>query len=114
MSRREDSLCLEDIKTAIDKICIFIQDIDYSDFLKDEKTHDAVIRNLEIIGEASKNLSDEFKLNNQEIPWSDLAKVRDKLIYHYFGVNFDVVWDIITNDLPDVYLKIELILLNQK
>ncbi|MEW6679932.1 MAG: HepT-like ribonuclease domain-containing protein [bacterium] len=65
----------------------------YKEFLEDIKTQDAVVRNLEIIGEAAKNISEELKKKYPRIQWKDLAGVRDKLIHHYFGVNFDIVWN---------------------
>jgi uncharacterized protein with HEPN domain len=69
-------------------------------FGADYKTQDAVIRNLEIIGEAAKNLSDRTKAGRPEIPWKQIGGMRDKLIHHYFGVNLSLVWDTITQDLP--------------
>lgn len=64
---------------------------------------DAVIRNLEIIGEATKKLSKDFIIKNSQIKWDDIARTRDKLIHHYFGVNLDIIWKIINEDL--VHLK---------
>jgi len=72
-----------------------------------------VVRNLEIIGEAAKNISEELKDRYPQIPWKDLAAVRDKLIHHYFGVNFDVVWDIVKEELPEVLSQLEEILKNE-
>ncbi len=79
----------------------------YESFMKDIKTQDAVVRNLEIIGEAVKNVSETTKATFPSISWSDLAKVRDKLIHHYFGVNFDIVWGILTETLPDLSKQIQ-------
>jgi uncharacterized protein with HEPN domain len=78
--------------------------------LEDKKTQDAVVRNLEIIGEAEKNISEELKGKFPQIRWKELAGVRDKLIHHYFGVNFDIVWNIIQDELPDVLSQLEEIL----
>ena len=78
--------------------------------MQDIKAQDAVVRNLEIIGEATKNISGALKKKYPQIPWQDLAKVRDKLIHHYFGVNLDVVWSIVKEDLPSVLAQIEKIL----
>jgi uncharacterized protein with HEPN domain len=69
-------------------------------FRRDFKTQDAVIRNLEIIGEAVKNLSESTKAARPEIPWKQIGGMRDKLIHHYFGVNLDLVWDTLMRDLP--------------
>ena len=73
-------------------------------------TIDAVIRNLEIIGEAVKNISPEFRKKHLGIPWSKIAKTRDKLIHKYFGVDLELTWDIIKKDLPDLKEKIKNIL----
>ncbi|MFQ5577935.1 MAG: DUF86 domain-containing protein [Anaerolineae bacterium] len=85
----------------------------YTVFLKDIKTQDAVIRNLEIIGEATKNLSEELRIQHPQIPWKGMAGVRDRLIHHYFGVNFDIVWEIVMTELPKVASQLELLLKGQ-
>ena len=74
--------------------------MEYDDFLQDYKTQDAVVRNIEILGEAAKLLSDEIKRKYPNIPWKDIAGTRDKLIHNYFGVNIDIVWDIAKNEIP--------------
>lgn len=74
----------------------------YETFQHDLKTQDAVIRNLEIIGEAVKIISDQIKIGHPGVPWKEIAGTRDKLIHDYFGVNIDVVWNIIKDDLPDL------------
>ncbi|MGB8217482.1 MAG: DUF86 domain-containing protein [Candidatus Methanoperedens sp.] len=99
MSKRGDIEFLTDILEAIRRIGIYTKGTDYEHFLDDIKTQDAVVRNLEIIGEAAKNISDDFKEKHPLILWKDLAGVRDKLIHHYFGVNLEVVWYIIIEDL---------------
>jgi len=85
----------------------------YEAFLADTRTQDAVIRNLEIIGEATKNLSSELRAKYPDISWKGMAGVRDRLIHHYFGVNLDIIWYIITAELPDVASRIEEILRNE-
>ncbi len=82
----------------------------YEEFLNDIKTQDAVVRNLEIIGEAIKNISKGLKKKYPQIPWTDLSGVRDKLIHHYFGVNLDIVWNIVKKELPEIILQLEAIL----
>ncbi len=77
------------------------------DFFEDIKTQDAVIRNIEIIGEATKNLSDEIRNRYPEIPWKELAGMRDRLIHQYFGVNLDIVWNVTKDELPEILLKIK-------
>jgi len=81
---------------------------------KEEVTEDAVlsravIRSLEIVGEASKKLDEEFKAIHPGVEWSKMARTRDRLIHDYFGVNYDIIWDIIQNKLPDLQYYIEYI-----
>ncbi len=102
MSRRDDIDLLVDIKGAIYRIDEYIAHLNYEKFQQDIKTQDAVIRNLEIIGEAAKNISSEVKKKFPQMPWKKLAGVRDRLIHHYFGINLDIVWNIIKEELPDL------------
>ena len=75
--------------------------------LRDDQVHQrAYVRSLEVIGEAVKNLSDEVKEAHPEIDWRRIAGLRDRLIHHYFGVDWDIVWDTITNKLPDLELEL--------
>lgn len=110
MSKRADTDFLNDSKEAILRINVYVENLSYEEFLNDIKTQDAVVRNLEIIGEAIKNISEELKEKYPRVPWKDLAGVRDKLIHHYFGVNLDIVWNIVKEELPEVILQIEEIL----
>lgn len=110
MSKRGNTEFLSDIKEAIRRIELYIEIMSYEEFLKDTKTQDAVVRNLEIIGEAAKNISDDLKEKYSQIPWRRLAGVRDRLIHHYFGVNYDVVWVIAKEELPEIIPQVERIL----
>lgn len=107
MSKRADTDFLNDSKEAILRINVYVENLNYEDFLNDIKTQDAVVRNLEIIGEAIKNISEELKEKYPRVPWKDLAGVRDKLIHHYFGVNLDIVWNIVKEELPGIILQLE-------
>lgn len=76
-------------------------------FMKDEKLKRACTRSLEIIGEASKNLSPELKKRHKDVQWRKLGGMRDKIIHFYFGVNWDIVWDVIDKRLADLKDKVE-------
>jgi uncharacterized protein with HEPN domain len=102
MSERTDSDFARDMEEAIRRISAYTDGLTYEAFLLDTKTQDAIVRNLEIIGEAAKNISAHLRAKHAEIPWKSMAGVRDRLIHDYFGVNFDIVWEIISNDLPKV------------
>ena len=93
MSKREESLLLNDILEAGHKIVNFTKGMDMENFLQDEKTQDATIRNFEIMGEASKYTTEETKLANPEIEWRKISNYRNLLIHEYFGVNLEIVWD---------------------
>jgi len=96
---KDDRLYLTHIKEAVDKIIRYTND-GYDQFVNDPKTQDAVIRNFEIIGEASKQISDQAKRLRNDIPWRDVAGLRDVLIHDYMGVDVKEVWNIIANHLP--------------
>lgn len=91
MSDRSDSVVLQDIGEAARRISVYTAEMNWADFRNDVKTQDAVIRNLEIIGEAAKNLSSTLRSLYPDVPWSQMARLRDRLIHHYSGVNLDVV-----------------------
>ena len=110
MSKRGKIEFLCDIKEAINNIQKYIRKLAFSDFLKDKKTQDAVVRNLEIIGEAVKNLPKDLILKHKDIDWKQIAGMRDKIIHFYFGVNWDIVWDVIENKLPQLREKISRLL----
>jgi uncharacterized protein with HEPN domain len=91
---------IKDILDSIEKIEIFTMGLDYDEFVKDVKTQDAVIRNLEVIGEAVKSVSDDIKEKFDDIPWKSIASMRDKLIHEYWGVSLSMVWETIKSDFP--------------
>jgi len=97
---KNDRVYLDHILEAIDKIQNFTNDISRFDFDRNVMIQDAVIRNVEIIGEATKKISKSLRQSHQEIPWNEIAGMRDKLIHDYFDVDIDVVWKTIEVDLP--------------
>ena len=110
MSKRLDKDSISDIKEAILRIGLYTKGLSYKKFLKDTKSQDAVVRNFEIIGEATKNISSALREKYPMIPWKKLAGVRDRLIHHYFGVNLDIVWTIFDEELPAVAVEMEKVL----
>lgn len=101
MSKRGDLLLLKDILDAANKIVKFTEGMDFQKFLEDDKTQDACIRNFEIMGEAARHVSEKTMLGNSEIEWRKISNYRNLLIHEYFGVNLEIVWDIIETELDD-------------
>ena len=99
---RDFQVYVEDIIEAIDSIEEYTEELTYERFVKDKKTVDAVVRNLEIIGEATKHVSQRIRKKYPSVPWRDMAGMRDRLIHGYFGVNLDVVWKTVKERLPIV------------
>ena len=106
MPPREWRLRIEDILDAIAKIERYVQDLTFDQFQADEKTIDAVVRNLEVIGEAVRHLMASSEELPEAIPWADVAGMRNILVHEYFGVDLLIVWQTITKDLP--LLRMEL------
>lgn len=106
MSNRADRDLLGDILEALRRAEAYSAGQSYEQFLADTKTQDAVIRTLEIIGEATKGLSPTLRERYAEIPWKNMAGLRDKLIHDYFGVNLDIVWQIIRDELPSLGVQV--------
>ncbi len=91
-----------DIRDSINDIRSFVLNMNYEDFEADRKTVNAVIRSLEIIGEAAKKIPTEVRVQYPQIPWNEIAGMRDKLIHEYFGVDLEIVWETIQSDLTDL------------
>lgn len=113
MSERAEGDFLRDIQEAVRRIQAYTDAMAYDQFLTDPKTQNAVVRNLEIIGEATKNLSTQLRESYPDVPWKGMAGIRDRLIHRYFGVNLDIVWDIVTVELPLLESLVEKILRNE-
>ena len=85
----------------------------FEDFINDDTLKRAVVRSLEIIGEASKQIPEDICQKYSEIPWRNMAGLRDKLIHHYFGINYHIVWDVIKNKIPTIKEDVLTIIDNQ-
>ena len=104
---RSHRMYLEDIQLSMLRIEEYVDGLTLPQFKKDYKTVDAVIRNFEIIGEASKNLPEEFKQKHPDIPWIEMYLLRNKISHEYFGIDYEIIWDIATNHIPDNRLQVE-------
>jgi uncharacterized protein with HEPN domain len=100
MKKRSHRDYLEDISDAVDDIASFIKGMSKPDFLRDKKTINAVIRSLEVIGEAAKKIPDPVKTRHSSIPWKKMAGMRDKMIHEYFGVDAEILWSTAKKDVP--------------
>lgn len=98
---------LKDILDAINDIENFVKDIDYKIFTLDHMRRNAVVRSLEIIGEASKNIPEELRNQYKNIPWKRMAGMRDKLIHGYFGVDYESVWAAVKGPIPEIKQPLE-------
>ncbi len=102
MSKRPVELLVDDICEAIDRAEQYIKGISFDAFSKDQKTIDAVVRNLEIIGEAANRLPDEFKEKHSDIEWNKVVGLRHRIVHEYFGIDDAIIWQILQKDLPSL------------
>jgi len=94
---RDSSVYLQDILEAISKVKSYTAGMSREEFEKDSKTIDAVLRNLEVTGEAAKGIPESFREDHPEVDWRKVAGLRDVLIHNYFGISMDIIWDILQN-----------------
>jgi len=110
MSPRDWKFRLEDIAEALDRIFEYVQEMDYENWLKDRKTIDAVVRNLEVIGEAAANMPESIQEQFADIPWGKMKGMRNILAHEYFGLDNQVLWKTIQEDLPPLKQALEKLL----
>ena len=110
MSRRDRNILLNDILESLKKIKKYMDRMTFEDFLKDDKTIDACVRNFEIIGEVSSKIDEDFKLLHPEIKWNRMKGLRNRLIHDYSGIDYELVWNIISEYLDDLENQIQKIL----
>jgi uncharacterized protein with HEPN domain len=106
---RDDRVYLQHIRDAIEDITAYCGN-DHDAFLVDRMRQDATLRKLEVIGQAAKNLSEETKLREPEIPWKQIAGMRDKVSHDYFGMNLEIVWGVVQKELPKLRAAIAALL----
>ena len=110
MSKRSSDLLLLDMREAAVKILKYTQGLTFEDFLVDDKTIDAVVRNFEIIGEASLRIDEDFRLENPQIEWKKLRGFRNRIVHDYFGIDYEIVWSILTQDLEELVFQLDQLL----
>lgn len=114
LKKRECRDYLHDILTAVNDLEDFVEGMTFEQFEKDRKTVSAVVRGLEIIGEASKNIPAETREKYGDIPWKKMIGMRDKVIHGYFGVNIKTLWTTVKKDLPPLKKSVKMMLDDQE
>jgi uncharacterized protein with HEPN domain len=107
MSRRSSKIVLQDILASIEKIQQYTNGLDYEGFVSRSMVVDAVVRNIEIIGEASKNMPEDTRGESPQIPWKQMAGIRNRIVHEYFGVDVSIIWFVVENELPLLKIEIE-------
>lgn len=109
MSKRELHLLIDDILQSAIKVKTYTKSYNFNDFVEDDKTFDAVVRNFTIIGEASNRIDDDIKIKFPLIDWDEIRGFRNRIIHEYFGIDNQLLWDIIENELDYLIENLELI-----
>jgi uncharacterized protein with HEPN domain len=107
MPRRDWELRIKDILDAVRAVQTYTEGMKYEAFVNDRKTVDAVIRNLIVIGEAATRLPDDFTRTHPDIPWRDMADMRNFVVHEYFGISHKIIWDTVQKDLPPLIPVLE-------
>jgi len=104
--KKDPLVFIKHVRDSINEIESFIENVSKEKFIGEKLIQNAVIRSVEVIGEAVKNLPLEFREKYEDIPWSGIAGMRDKIIHHYFGVDLETIWKVIKEDIPELKQKI--------
>jgi uncharacterized protein with HEPN domain len=107
MPKRDPDLLIKDMLGAVRKIELYIAGMDQHAFISDEKTVDAVVRNLEVLGEAARQLPDYFTSRNPNVAWTKIAGLRNRIVHDYFGLDLEIIWQIILHDMPLLKAQLE-------
>lgn len=110
MSKRNWKILFQDVLDSIDKIEQYTQSMEYEDFVSNSMVIDAVVRNIEIIGEASRRVPHDVQDRHSKIPWKKIAGIRNRIVHEYFGVDISIIWFIVTNELTPLRRELETIL----
>lgn len=111
---KDDLAYIEHILDAISRILKYTKRVDFQEFEKSDIIQDAVIRNFEIVGEATKNVSNKMVLSSPAIPWKEMAGLRDKLIHDYMGIELRIIWKTIQEDIPELESLLKNLLSNKE
>lgn len=114
MSKRDIILLLEDMLDSALKITKYTKELNFDSFMEDEKTIDAVVRNFEIIGEAANRIDPDFRVKNPEINWKRIRGFRNRIVHDYFGIDYEIVWSIIEDDLKELINQLKSLILEYK
>ncbi len=109
MSKRDLALLLEDMLTAAYKIQKYTAAMNYDDFIGDDKTVDAVVRNFEIIGEAANRIDPNYRSNNSAIEWRRIRGFRNRIVHDYFGIDYRIVWSIVESDIDELGSQLKIL-----
>ena len=113
MSKRDPVMLLEDMLAAMEKVERYTRGLDQRDFISDECTIDAVVRNLEIIGEAVRRMPEATTGSHPDIPWQKIAGMRNRIVHAYFGVDAEIVWQVVKGSLPTLSRQVSEILTDE-
>ncbi|MCL5949463.1 MAG: DUF86 domain-containing protein [Candidatus Bathyarchaeota archaeon] len=114
MKKRDATDYLKDILNSIDEVETFIDDLTYDEFISDRKTLNAVVRSIEVIGEAAKNIPPSLRAKHKELPWKEMAGMRDKLIHGYFGIDTETIYKAAKTNIPQLKAPIQKMLKEQE
>jgi uncharacterized protein with HEPN domain len=112
MSKRDIYLLIDDMLQSSHKIKKYTRNLTYEEFISNDMTIDAVVRNFEIIGEAANRIDQDFRDNNPEIEWNRIRGFRNRIIHEYFGIDYEIVWSIIDSYLDELIDWLEVIIKN--
>lgn len=110
MSKRDTFLLLGDMLQSAEKIRQYTINLNYTSFLADDKTVDAVVRNFEIIGEAANRIDEDFRSKNPEIEWKRIRGFRNRIVHDYFGIDYSIVWNIVETYINELIEWLEIVI----